>query len=504
MSAFKMFSRATFLTALAGMACLLATGPAAADDLTGRWGLGVEGGSHKLTEGYWDYSNVDQFAALTLNRGFSTHWNLRGNLKFGVIRPGAEYRGEEVGWSQKSGAPLYNSIFQPSVTLQYRFSPLTRVSPWLGGGLGVTRWKITDHAGESGVGLFPGGDPVLGYDKNGDQVELEGTDFTISLELGLDVFLSERLAFNLGGRYHLTPGNELDNAGLSHYWGAGHVDANTAMVEGLVGLTWWFGGTDKDHDGIVNKLDKCPDQPEDLDGFNDLDGCPDIDNDKDGILDADDRCPNLAEDVDGFKDADGCPDPDNDEDGIVDGRDQCPDQAEDLDGFQDEDGCPDPDNDQDGVLDDRDNCPDTPASVPVDEYGCQLVVAPPPVVVPVPAEKPRTLMPGRTLEGVNFASGSAELLPESVDVLLELAFTLQEDPSRRIEVRGHTDSTGNPVINLDLSQRRAQAVRDALIEMGIDPGRITAVGYGQEFPIADNGTREGRARNRRVEAFNLN
>jgi OOP family OmpA-OmpF porin len=105
---------------------------------------------------------------------------------------------------------------------------------------------------------------------------------------------------------------------------------------------------------------------------------------------------------------------------------------------------------------------------------------------------------------VNFASGSAELLPESIDVLLELAFTLQESPSRRIEVRGHTDATGDPALNLDLSQRRAQAVRDKLIEMGIEPSRITAVGYGQDFPIADNGTREGRAKNRRVEVFNLN
>jgi len=477
-------------------------GPAWSDDLTGRWGVGMEFGMMKLTEGYWDYSNADQFGSLTLNRGLSTHWNVRGNLKWGNIRPGAEYKGEDVGWSGKSGAPLYNTIFQPTLTLQYRFSPLSRVSPWFGGGLGLTSWKIVDKTGESSVGWFPSGDPIMGYDKNGQQVELKGTDFTVSLELGLDVFLSERLAFNLGGRYHLMPGNEKDSSGMSFYWGPDHVDANTAMAEGMVGLTWWFGGTDKDHDGIINKYDNCPEQAEDMDGYNDLDGCPEIDNDRDGILDEDDRCPNMPEDMDGYRDEDGCPDPDNDEDGIVDGRDQCPDQAEDLDGFQDEDGCPDPDNDGDGVLDSVDRCPRTPADAQVDEFGC--VIEPEtgaaPVVVPVVAA---TLPPGTILEGVNFASGSADLLPESIDVLLELAFTLQENPERRIEVRGHTDSTGSPAVNLDLSQRRAQAVRDALIDMGIDPGRITAVGYGQDFPIADNSTRAGRAKNRRVEVYNL-
>jgi hypothetical protein len=129
---------------LAGLCALLAAGPAAADDLTGRWGLGLEGGFHKLTEGYWDYSNMDQFGSLVISRGFSPHWLVHANFKFGQIRPGAEYRGEDVGWSTKSGAPLYNSIFQPTLNLQYRFAPRSRISPWLGGGAGITRsWAWT-------------------------------------------------------------------------------------------------------------------------------------------------------------------------------------------------------------------------------------------------------------------------------------------------------------------------------------------------------------------------
>src|SRR6185312_8749748 len=81
---------------------------------------------------------------------------------------------------------------------------------------------------------------------------------------------------------------------------------------------------DRDGDGIKDNADKCPDQPEDKDGFQDEDGCPDLDNDGDGLNDAIDKCPNDPEDKDGFEDEDGCPDPDNDNDGIADKDDKCP------------------------------------------------------------------------------------------------------------------------------------------------------------------------------------
>ena len=104
---------------------------------------------------------------------------------------------------------------------------------------------------------------------------------------------------------------------------------------------------DRDGDGILDNVDKCPDQPEDKDGFEDEDGCPDPDNDKDGIADISDKCPNEPEDKDKFEDDDGCPDPDNDTDGLADADDKCPNEPEDKDGFEDADGCPDPDNDKD-------------------------------------------------------------------------------------------------------------------------------------------------------------
>jgi hypothetical protein len=129
---------------------------------------------------------------------------------------------------------------------------------------------------------------------------------------------------------------------------------------------------DKDGDGISDRVDRCPTEPEDFDGFLDADGCPDPDNDNDAVSDTVDACPNIPEDRDGFLDDDGCPDPDNDGDGIMDARDACINEPEDFDGFRDLDGCPDPDNDEDGVPDTVDACPNVPEDRDgfEDEDGC--------------------------------------------------------------------------------------------------------------------------------------
>lgn len=99
---------------------------------------------------------------------------------------------------------------------------------------------------------------------------------------------------------------------------------------------------DDDKDGVIDRADQCLAAIEDLDGYEDADGCPDPDNDADGRLDASDECPLHPEDVDGFEDKDGCPDPDNDADDVLDVEDHCPRMPEDRDGQADADGCPDP------------------------------------------------------------------------------------------------------------------------------------------------------------------
>lgn len=163
--------------------------------------------------------------------------------------------------------------------------------------------------------------------------------------------------------------------GLSEGWALGgdylvslaRDDATTAWYPAFpdwsmsIALSRQFalGGRDRDHDGIVDRRDACPDLAEDRDGFHDEDGCPDVDNDHDGIPDVRDAAPNQPEDRDGFLDLDGAPDPDNDADGVPDLEDLCPDKPEDLDGDADDDGCPEAlqDADRDGVPDDRDACP---------------------------------------------------------------------------------------------------------------------------------------------------
>lgn len=245
---------------------------------------------------------------------------------------------------------------------------------------------------------------------------------------------------------------------------------------------------DRDGDGILDPSDKCIDQPEDIDAFQDEDGCPEPDNDNDGILDKADKCPNEA----GPMQNEGCPILDKDGDGLNDNVDKCPNEPEDKDGFQDDDGCPDLDNDSDGVPDDRDDCPMDPG--PVDNKGCPRKYS----LVAVTKDRIEIK------KQIKFATGSAKIVgAESEKILDEVALALKDNAQiKKIRVEGHTDSVGDDSKNLKLSQNRAGSVMSALIKRGVDPGRMEAVGFGETKPIASNSTAAGKAENRRTE-FNI-
>lgn len=269
----------------------------------------------------------------------------------------------------------------------------------------------------------------------------------------------------------------------------------TTEFEGLLGLYKAFDQPvavvpppDTDGDGFIDPEDGCPTEAEDKDGFEDEDGCPDTDNDKDSILDQSDECPLIAEDKDGFEDQDGCPEDDNDNDGLADGVDGCPDDAEDMDGFEDENGCPDPDNDGDGILDAQDKCINEPETVNgyEDTDGC-------PDEVPVAVKK----FTG-TIKGIKFKSNSDQILSSSSAVLDAAAAVLTEYPTVKLEIQGHTDDVGKDAFNLDLSERRAEAVRSYLLAKGISEDRLVAKGYGESQPEVENTTRANKAQNRRV------
>lgn len=285
---------------------------------------------------------------------------------------------------------------------------------------------------------------------------------------------------------------------------------------------------DRDGDGIRDDVDACPDDPEDFDGFEDSDGCPELDNDNDGILDKDDRCPNIPEDMDGDEDSDGCPEgnraSDRDGDGIPDDEDKCPDDPEDRDGFEDEDGCPDLDNDSDGILDVDDSCPDAAEDFDKfqDDDGCPDLDNDldriPDTEDQCPQEpevyngfedgdgcpdKGKVIIDGSDiviLEKIQFATGSDEILPQSVPIVDAVAATLKGHPEFLVlEVAGHADERGQDAFNLDLTKKRALSVRKALNARGITNERIVSQGYGEYCPLDRRSGPAAWDKNRRVE-----
>jgi outer membrane protein OmpA-like peptidoglycan-associated protein len=326
---------------------------------------------------------------------------------------------------------------------------------------------------------------------------------------GIKVFVERNSYLMIGGGTRYTSGFEAAN------------------IRGFIGFVFEPSIGDRDGDGIKDDVDKCPDQPEDYDGFQDEDGCPDPDNDNDGIPDKNDRCPNEPEDRDGdqdddgcpegsdgdrdgdgildsrdkcpdepedrdgFEDQDGCPDPDNDKDGIPDKKDMCPNDPEDKDGFEDEDGCPDPDNDKDGIPDVRDKCPNEPETYNgfEDEDGCpdkgNVIIQDNSIVI---------------LQKIKFKTNSAEILPESSPILDAVATTLIHHPEfMLVEVAGHADERADDAYNLRLTQDRVNSVVRALLSRNVGKDRLRAKGYGEYCPEDPGHNEAAWETNRRVE-----
>ncbi len=317
----------------------------------------------------------------------------------------------------------------------------------------------------------------------------------------------------------------MTSSGFQIFAGAGGglvSGAGAPAFRAYMGIGYAQRDSDFDGDGIANKADACIDIPEDRDGFEDEDGCPEEDNDQDQILDVDDKCPDVAEDLDGFEDEDGCPDEDNDKDEIVDSADKCPDvpedkngfededgcpdgdgdtdgdgiknaadkcidKPEDKDGFEDEDGCPDTDNDKDGILDAADKCPNKPGLA--ENKGC-------------PAAKPKAVLTEKEiqiLEKVFFENDKAVIKSTSFPLLNEVGLILRTNPKILVEIGGHSDDKGKDEYNLQLSRARAKSVQAYLLSKKVSPQQLTAVGYGETKPLEAKSTKDARAKNRRVE-----
>ena len=331
-------------------------------------------------------------------------------------------------------------------------------------------------------------------------VEDEGR-FSINLGGGADFWLSDNFAITVETLYKGVV-SEWDEP--SEQVVARRTDNNqnfsfqTSHLQHHVGVKFAFGGTDTDGDGIFDDKDECPNTS----GLKEFNGCPDSDSDGikdseddcpntygpkesngcpdsdgDGVLDKDDACPQVA----GLKEMDGCPDSDGD--GLSDGSDQCPNEA----GPSDNKGCPYTDADKDGVLDKDDKCPTVPGLK--ENNGCP--------------EKKVTADVQKTLNDyaktILFDTGKSTIKAQSEAVLSDITNILQEYPKANFTVEGHTDSVGSSSSNQRLSESRAASVKAFLINKGVSASRLSSTGYGESRPIADNGTKEGRQLNRRVE-----
>jgi len=230
---------------------------------------------------------------------------------------------------------------------------------------------------------------------------------------------------------------------------------------------------DTDGDGIIDSLDKCPTQK----GLAKYDGCPVPDTDKDGINDEEDKCPTVP----GLARYQGCPVPDRDKDGINDEEDKCPD----VFGLARYDGCPIPDTDGDGVNDEDDKCPKLKGTVA--NQGCPEIKV---------EDKKRVEVAAKN---ILFVTGSARLQSKSFKGLNDVAAIMKENPDMLLAIDGHTDNVGKDDFNQTLSENRANSVKTYLVSKGVEESRITATGYGESKPIADNKTAAGRQKNRRSE-----
>ncbi len=279
-----------------------------------------------------------------------------------------------------------------------------------------------------------------------------GINFWISNRLGINIQSTLKLAFK---------------------------DYGTTHFQHSAGLVYRTGGNpkDSDGDGVIDRKDKCPA----VKGSAKFNGCPD--NDGDGIEDRYDACPNLA----GLELFNGCPDTDGD--GIQDKDDECPR----IIGILANKGCPVPDSDRDGVLDDIDQCPNVVGTVA--NFGC-------------PEEEKITQQDEEKInyfaKTLLFQYGKSALRSSDEASLDEIVGIMNAYPFSKFSIEGHSDNSSSNSHNMRLSLSRAKAVKNYLVSQGIDPDRVSAQGFGEGRPIADNSTKEGRTKNRRVEIVLMN
>lgn len=342
----------------------------------------------------------------------------------------------------------------------------------------------------------------------------ETNSLVVDARGGMKYKVSDLVSLDFGLGYHHILNDNIDAIEIGEY--------KDFYISGQVGISFTlWNKVDSDGDGILDDVDQCPNEAEDVDGFQDEDGCPDYDNDGDGILDINDGCQNSKEDFDGFQDEDGCPDVDNDGDGILDINDKCPNNKEDFDGFLDKDGCPEVDNDNDGILDVNDDCPNKSEIFNgyQDEDGCpdvapaQTYYEPEPKKVVKRSTKKKKKTDRKTTNAPaqflvhgesTFLSNSSQIKSSAYSELNKIVNQLQLYPDALWSIESHVDRSESSSQAIKVSKNQADAILNYFISKGLSASNFRAIGKGDSSPIASNSSVYGRMKNRRIVIRKIN
>ncbi len=465
----------------------------------------------KLIGGEVDDSSIREMGEFKFGYYFSRKFALwlNGGYGFVTVRDDEKNNSLSSHIEEKPDAP-YRTTFMPiSMGLRYNFLSNKIGVPYMGLGIGMFKWDL-ENTDES---------TVIDSDTNLFVCGIFGAEWEISRHVGINFGFKYQHLFDQTGDMSGLSASELNRG-----------DVQSGNLSFGIGLTIRFGGyKDSDHDGFRNSKDKCPFSPEDFDGFEDEDGCPDYDNDKDALADSVETNtgifidatntgtdPNASDtDLDGIDDYDEImkykTNPvsvDSDNDKLTDGdeinnyytnpvlADSDNDNINDYDEINIHQTDPNnADTDGDGIVDGKDMCPTEAETFNGfnDTDGC-------------PDKKPEVIFKKKApiiLEGINFKMGSSELTDEAKTVVMKVVRTLLDYPEMQLEISGHSDNTGSRSYNLKLSKARAQSVKQFLVDEGIEENRLQAIGLGPDHPIANNNTEEGRKKNRRIEFFRI-
>ncbi len=395
---------------------------------SGNWVFSLEGGT---ALSFTDYKETKPGYSTKLSLDYFFQTNSPSNFGLRLFGTLQKISGQDDRTTvsakdsvRKIFSPISTDLKSIGLAFSYSYSIDDVIFPFLMAGMSNLWFDPKDNDGN----LLPGNETAL-YEK---------ITQTYDFDLGIKYLVSDYLSLNLSAGAHISLTDYLDDIAVSK--------SNDFYLTALAGISFSpFVNVDSDGDGINNSNDICPDVPEDIDGFEDEDGCPDLDNDNDGFLDTDDFCVNEPEDIDGFEDHDGCPDLDNDGDRVPDAVDLCPDNPEDYDGFEDEDGCPDLDNDNDGIPDQFDDCPNIAENINGidDRDGC-------------PDSSTNSLPTELIFKADEIFNGnSSKIKFEAKERLDKVTAILREHPNLKWRIESHMDSQGSEHFIRTLSLERA-------------------------------------------------